>query len=500
MESESLYTKNAAVIKEIPSLAKQVQGLAEQAANEEDAPKAERIGLTIAEVAVLLKTADPLLVSETHRNNIGVYLSNIKISLSACITDSPAFATHFESANTNAENLRKSLPFLLSQPSEIGIEELRKKVITARQSASQQIRAFSSEAAKNFATLKQNYLNETEKVTETFAEKHNEINNTYDERLTAFEGDLTTKRTEFETEIKEKREEIESEVTTAVAEVTALKKLSAETTESIDNQKDRLEAALAEFQKQFSERIGEYQSQFSAAEEDRRQKLELSIKSRDDAYKKESKDRTDALEKWQKTFTNAFEEGKTTFAETSNDVIEELRNYAQEAKVTVGLMSEKSLQNDFLIQADKEKTSAQLWNFATFGNVILLLAAIGFIFYHTFVNPTATDSTGYPHILSKFLVTVVIGVIARWTSRQANRHLAEERRLRRLALELATINPFLSNLPDDIQYKVKEALAMKYYGNQNEEKPPFGEMAPIHDGDGGIKSVPGTIIDNLRGK
>jgi len=160
----------------------------------------------------------------------------------------------------------------------------------------------------------------------------------------------------------------------------------------------------------------------------------------------------------------------------------------------------KSLQNDFIIQADKEKDRAWWWNFATFLAVGLLLLAIGYIFVHTIIVSLPPDQSSYPQILSKFLVTGVIGIVARWTSRQANRHLAEERRLRKLSLELATINPFLNNLPGEIQFKVKEHLAMKYYGNSNEEKAPFGEITPIHDGESGIKSMPETLIDSIRGK
>ncbi len=163
-------------------------------------------------------------------------------------------------------------------------------------------------------------------------------------------------------------------------------------------------------------------------------------------------------------------------------------------------MSEKSLQNDYIIQANKEKNSARLWNSATFLTVVLLLVAIGFIFVHTIIAPLPIDQTSYPQVLSKFLVTAVIGIVARWTSRQANRHLAEERRLRRLALELATINPFINNLEPAIQSKIKEILAMKYYGNSVDENAPFGEIAPIHDGESGIKSIPETLIDSFRGK
>lgn len=284
-------------------------------------------------------------------------------------------------------------------------------------------------------------------------------------------------------------EEFEKRTNEILEQVESLKQVSIETNDTIKNQKDRLDNAIAEFQKQFSERIGEFQKQFSEAEEERRKKVDSSIQLREKSYSKETKERNEQIEKW-----------KVESETNTQNLIKQLRNFAKEAEVTVGLMSEKSLQNDFIIQADKEKDRAWWWNLATFIEVGLLISAVGYIFVHTIIVPLPVEQSNYPQILSKFLVTAVIGIIARWTSRQANRHLAEERRLRKLALELATINPFLNNLPNETQHKVKELLAMKYYGNNNDENAPFGEIIPIHDGESGIKSIPETLIDSFRGK
>src|SRR6185369_8461509 len=169
---------------------------------------------------------------------------------------------------------------------------------------------------------------------------------------------------------------------------------------------------ISEFQKQFSERIGDYQKTFSAGEEERRKKAEASTQLREKEYDKESKAIINELTDLREEYTGAFEKDRGNFAQISTELIEQLRNYAKEAEVTVGLMSEKSLQNDFIIQADKEKDRAWWWNFATFITVGLLLVAIGYIFIHTIVYPVPSDPSIYPQILSKFLVTAVIGIVA----------------------------------------------------------------------------------------
>lgn len=438
MEHANLYEDNAVTINDIRLLLEKSKKHVLKSKNFSYHDKLSDIEIVLDSVAISLKTADPILINSSHKSAVTSNLSQISSFLQNFVNNPDDNISHIDSAYSQAEAIKNELPFLISKVDETGIENIREIVSATRQSASVNL--------KNLST-------------------------------------------EFEERIDEITKQVEE-----------LKRLSTDTNTTIENQKDRLDTAIAEFQKQFSERIGEFQKQFSEAEEDRRKKLEASIQNREKAYKKETSERTNDLNTWREQFTTVFNTEKETFNFTSNELIEKIKNHAQEAKVTVGLISEKSLQNDFIIQADNEKNRAWWWNLATFIEVGLLILAVGYIFIHTIIVPLPIEQSNYPQILSKFLVTAVIGIIARWTSRQANRHLAEERRLRKLALELATINPFLNNLPDEIQYKVKEILAMRYYGNSSDEKAPFGEMTPIHDVEGGFKSIPESILDNIRPK
>jgi len=486
MEIDSIYSQNAASLDAIVNLLKTVQTFTLEEGQSE---KLSEIEFVIDAFIVLSKTADPLLISVSHRDTISTTLGTIESDLIACTNDNEAYVAELDSAFSEIQSLKNLFPYLVPKPNEDGVDNLRELVVRARQSATQHLRIQSAEFKKTIDEIVGKFATQNEQLEERFAEEHNSLRKIFEERASTFEK-----------EIKEKQDEFEEELTDALANAKTLQKLSTETTETINSQKDRLDSAIAEFQKQFSERIGEYQRQFSESEEDRRKKLESSIQSRDRTYKKETNDRTAEINSWRDEFTSNFNTDKKQFESDSQALIEKLRKFAKEAEVTLGLMSEKSLQNDFITQADREKARAWSWNLATFVTIGLLLLAIGYIFIHTIIIPSAADPVAYSQILSKFLVTGVIGIVARWTSRQANRHLAEERRLRRLALELATINPFLNNLPPEIQHKVKEILAMRYYGNDHNENPGFGEISPIQEGDGGIKSMPEVILDSIRKK
>lgn len=486
METESLYTQNAASLNDISKLLKEIQAFTLEEGQSE---KLVEMEFVVDAFATLAKAADSLLISSSHRDTISTTLGTIESDLSTCSADNEAYVAELDSAYSEIQSLKNLFPYLIPKPNESGVGNLRELVVKARRSASQHLRAQSVEFEKTIVEIRDNFATQIEQFEEQFTNEHENLHKVFEERVSVFEKEIKTKQDGFEEELTE-----------ALGEAKALQRLSTETTETINSQKDRLDNAIAEFQRQFSERIGEYQRQFSDSEEERRRKLESSILSRDRAYKKETTERSAEIGAWREEVASNFSKDKETFDTSSQLLIEQLRKFAKEAEVTLGLMSEKSLQNDFITQADREKDRAWSWNLATFVTVALLLLAIGYIFVHTIIVPSTADPILYPQILSKFLVTAVMGIIARWTSRQANRHLAEERRLRRLALELATINPFLNNLPPEIQHKVKEILAMRYYGNDHNENPGFGEITPVQEGDGGIKSLPEVVFDSVRKK
>ena len=61
-------------------------------------------------------------------------------------------------------------------------------------------------------------------------------------------------------------------------------------------------------------------------------------------------------------------------------------------------------------------------------------------------------------------VTAVIGLVAKWTTKQASLHRAEERRSQRLALALATISPYLKDMETKQQNEIKGRLSDRLFG------------------------------------
>ena len=63
-----------------------------------------------------------------------------------------------------------------------------------------------------------------------------------------------------------------------------------------------------------------------------------------------------------------------------------------------------------------------------------------------------------------------MGIFAVYAARQAERSDEEERRARKMELELASINSYLADLQPEIQEQIKTKLAEKFFGREDVEK------------------------------
>src|SRR5687768_9718293 len=83
---------------------------------------------------------------------------------------------------------------------------------------------------------------------------------------------------------------------------------------------------------------------------------------------------------------------------------------------------------------------------------------------------------------TKVLFTATLGLIAKWTSKRANRHLAEESKYHRLAINMKTMDDFVSKLPEDAKNEILKAVALKTFTeiNANETAVDF-ETASVVD-------------------
>jgi hypothetical protein len=275
----------------------------------------------------------------------------------------------------------------------------------------------------------------------------------------SFRDNLGKEFDNFRESAKEQIEEITSQKDELQNDFEKVSEKLSETEIEISNQKKRLDEAIAEFQQQFSSTQENNRKELSASEKEREKRFNDLIVKNVAEFSKLSND----VEKQK----NKFEENyKTTMKNFSS----KLEDYDKQVNKMLGIITEKVLTNDFNINSEKEATRARYWLIAT-GTVFATLIGFAlFIFYNVVTSTNQSESPNYPVLLTKLSVLAILGIVARWTTKQANRHQEEERRFKRMALELATINPYLADLPENNRIELKSKHTEKIFGQVYETK------------------------------
>jgi len=287
---------------------------------------------------------------------------------------------------------------------------------------------------------------------------------------------------EVSTAIKAKREELVSGIQSLTTEISA--------------QKGRLDAAIAEFQSQFSQAENTRRDQFTQAEATRlsqftesraaldaelaafqKQWIEIT-ESRGLKFAKEMEDFRASFSKFLKEADEnrqAFEIKQNSSAE---DYIAQLEFELKRAGDIVNLISNTGMVGGYQRVANEERMRANRWQLAT---LVSLLGLAGVAIWAYWVATHTQFNWGL--FSSRIFVALPFGIIAAYAARQAEKHHDLERRNRRVELELASIDPYILPLPEEVRYEVKRQLAERL----------FGQSEPIQSGKASDTS--GTAAD-----
>ncbi len=275
----------------------------------------------------------------------------------------------------------------------------------------------------------------------------------------SFRDNLGKEVDSFRENTKEQIDEISSqkdELQTEFAKITD--KLS-EAEIEISSQKKRLDEAIAEFQQQFSSTQETNRKELGASEKEREKTLNELITKNEDKFTKLSIDVSNQKTRFEETY-------KTTMdLFTSN-----LNDYDKQVNKMLGIITEKVLTNDYNENSGTEAARAKKWLWATGAVFLVLIVFALYIFLNVVYSTTPSETPNYPYLITKLSVLAILGIVGRWTTKQANRHQEEERRFKRMALELATINPYLADLPEPNRVTLKSNHAEKIFGQVYETK------------------------------
>lgn len=237
--------------------------------------------------------------------------------------------------------------------------------------------------------------------------------------LTTARGHLSTlneELTKTDTAIEEyetaQREAAENLVTDVAARVSEVDRNVAALSTTAETQKGRIDAAIAAIQNDFTANESERESKWTA---------QLAT---------------------QQTTIDAY--------------MERMAGYEAQSVNVLGAVGTNSTATDFGIYANEQMKAASTWR--RIAASVFAVAGLVFIGSATFW-PWISDESGWESALARLGVTAAVAGVGAYAARESSQHRREERRAKQVQLVLTALEPFIANLPDEEQKKIRAASA-----------------------------------------
>jgi len=239
----------------------------------------------------------------------------------------------------------------------------------------------------------------------------------------------------------------------------------------IDAQRNRLDESIAEFQRQFSEAESNRSERFTSAESSRDAEYREAMTEKEGTFKGLVDSQDQRFNTLLEASEGEFSQLKESLVADSQDTLETLEEHKERAQRLVYIIADTGMAGGYQRVADEERSLARRWQLGTAVSLIGLIISAIVLFISTLYVDISLEV-----FLARAFVTGTFGVFAGYSARQASRHAEIERYNRRMELEIASIEPYLENLPPDIQNAIKEDFAKKVFGREAEPSLDYSEQ------------------------
>ncbi|GAB4317845.1 MAG: hypothetical protein Kow0074_06690 [Candidatus Zixiibacteriota bacterium] len=285
---------------------------------------------------------------------------------------------------------------------------------------------------------------------------------------------------------------LEREIHKLEARITALNTKLSDIDSEAKAQKGRVDSVIAEFQKQFSDaeerrrisveesakalqvkhevlmsnaerqllttitdhktRLGEIEKQLDRLTRD----VEVNLEDLSSSTK-------DRLETLIESEMSKFEEVRDAHSKSSAEALEELDQRRSEAAKLIQLISDIAVTGDYSKTADRHERAANRLRWAALVFMTLMVAVASVTVWH---GVTAFD---WRLTILRMLTTLIFAIPAYYAARESEGHRRAANRSRRMQLELASIDPYLSSVSDAHREELKTKLAEKFFAQPEAE-------------------------------
>jgi hypothetical protein len=434
----------------------------------------ERIRAILSYCGKRLAAADPMITPLQPLELIANNLVSVQNELTAFISDKdPA---HVTNANDTADAVLLQIwqtPGAYS-PEELGalvstITEYRATVHKALTNAKKQIQEFNSVFEESLSKLNSTSEGNLARLNSTSEENFAKLDARLEESskgLTATSESIQAGLTQLTTSIQLEQQKLAQIVSDQQGQFsTAQEARSKEFTEGLRLAVEGYTKLVTDYQGQFSGAQDTRSKEYAAAELARQNKYNETIAD----FRKKLIDQDTEFTKQRTAFVTASEHDLaglvSEYGNKAAEVLEDIKEKQKHVEKLVGVIGNLGVTSGYLRVANQARWSLWGWQGTTLGALVTL----SWLAYKTL--GTLEDAGGHFNwggFAARALLLVSLGVIAAYSGTQADKLFGEERRNRKLALELEAIGPYLAPLPVEEQNKFRLQIGERSFGRDPE--------------------------------
>jgi hypothetical protein len=423
----------------------------------------ERIRAILAYCGKRLAAADPMITLPQPLDSIANYLASISNELTSFISGKDA--DHVANANRLADD---AIPSITQIPGPYSPEELGALIATT------------SEYRASIQKALDRSKKQSEQIDLVLQESLAKINSTSEKNL----GELSLLMEESSNGLNATAEGLRQRLVELAGSIQAEQQTLAQLAR---DQQGQFSAAQETRSKEFTEGlrlategftklVTDYQGQFSVAQDTRSTEYAAAELARQNKYNetiaefnKKLADQDAEFTKQRSAVVTASEKNLaglvSKYEEKAEQVLKDIQENKEHVEKLVGVIGNLGVTSGYLRVANQARISLWLWQAATIG----ALTTLSVLAYKTLGKlEDAGGHFSWGGFAARALLLVSLGVIAAYSGTQADKLFGEERRNRKLALELEAIGPYLAPLPVEEQNKFRVQIGELSFGRDPE--------------------------------
>ncbi|MFZ1919450.1 MAG: hypothetical protein WAU58_17895 [Terriglobales bacterium] len=142
-------------------------------------------------------------------------------------------------------------------------------------------------------------------------------------------------------------------------------------------------------------------------------------------------------------------------------ILDEVNKHRGDVEKLVGVIGSLGVTSGYQTTAERARFSMWIWQ----GITVAAMCGLIYFAYHAFL-PSVQGVFHWESFAARVFLTITVGVLAAYAGAQADRFFHMEKSNRKLALELAAIDPFIALLPLEEQYKFKLEVGRRSFAQE----------------------------------